>query len=211
MNESISKVPKPIPALHLYPYTYAVDDIARDMEMSEAAQRELLLEMARAVLAGKLRVRNPETGAPVQVTPSMENPSPYVMVTDVNEWLEKEGRFYRWIPLEIALTEICDLTNNAAGSGDIPGIKVIPGKMPLRGIGKLAIKAAYEIESSTGKLASVHQVFAKFNQWILEDKEPILIKVTLRQVTWMTSNNEERIYTHETCGKTLKKWNSTRS
>jgi hypothetical protein len=193
MNESISKVPKPIPALHLYPYTYAADDIARDMEMSEAAQRELLLEMARAILAGKLRVRNPETGAPVHVTSSMVNPYPYVMVTDVNEWLEKEGRFYKWIPLEIALTEICDLTNNAAGSSDIPGIKVIPGRMPR-----------------TGKLASVHQVFAKFNQWILEDKEPILIKVTVREVAWMTSNNEERIYTHETCGKTLKKWNSTR-
>ena len=119
MNESISKVPKPIPALHLYPYTYAVDDIARDMEMSEAAQRELLLEMARAVLAGKLRVRNPETGAPVQVTPSMVNPSPYVMVTDVNEWLEKEGRIYSWTPLKIVLNEIYDLTNAGGGSRGI--------------------------------------------------------------------------------------------
>jgi hypothetical protein len=119
MNESISKLPKPIPALHLYPYTYAVDDIARDMKMSEVAQRDLLLEMARAVLAGKLRVRNPETGAPVYVTSRMVNPSPYVMVTDVNEWLEKEGRTYSWIPLEITSTEICDLTNAAGGSRGI--------------------------------------------------------------------------------------------
>lgn len=119
MNESISKVPKPIPALHLYPYTYAVDDIARDMEMSEAAQRELLLEMARAILAGKLRVRKPETGAPVHVTSSMVNPSPYVMVTDVNEWLEKEGRIYSWTPLKIVLNEIHDLTNAGGGSRGI--------------------------------------------------------------------------------------------
>ena len=113
---------------------------------------------------------------------------------EANTWLKKAGYPSRW------------------KSEPVPNLNdgMIPGLMPRTGIGILAIKAAYQIESEKGKLALVHQVFDKFDQWIHEDKEPVLIKRTVREVTWMTSNNKEAVFTYDACGKALKKWNSTR-
>lgn len=92
----MSQLPKPIPKLGLYPYSYAVENIAEQMEFSGGPKTSLLLEMAKAIRKGELQVRSSETGAPFAVTPNMDNPSPYVTTDDVNRWLEVQGFTYRW-------------------------------------------------------------------------------------------------------------------
>jgi hypothetical protein len=92
----MNKFPKPIPKLGLYPYSYAVEDIAKQMGFSDGPKMSLLLEMAGAIRKGELQVRSSETGAPFAVTPNMNNPSPYVTIDDINRWLGERGFTYRW-------------------------------------------------------------------------------------------------------------------
>ena len=94
----MTSLPKSIPHLGLYLYTNAVDDIAGAHGLDETAKSALMLEMAAAIRARKLQVRDPVTGAPFHVTPSMDDPSSYVTLQDVNTWLEADGRNYKWIP-----------------------------------------------------------------------------------------------------------------
>ena len=90
-------VPKPIPSLGLYPYTFAAEEIGNRLAFSAGAKTSLSLTMARAIRLGELQVRDPETGAPFAVTFPMNNPSPYVTIGDINRWLELKGFTYTWI------------------------------------------------------------------------------------------------------------------
>ena len=91
-------IPRPIPNLGLYPYTYAVEDIAGSNELTEVGKADLSSEMARAIRKGELQVRVESTGAPSPVTQNMENPSPYVRISDINNWLGKKDYPYKWTP-----------------------------------------------------------------------------------------------------------------
>ena len=93
----MSFVPKPIPALGLFPYTYAVEDIGSRLSFSDGAKTSLNLAMACAIRQGELQVRDPETGAPFAANFSMADPSPYVTISDINRWLELKGFTYTWI------------------------------------------------------------------------------------------------------------------
>jgi len=84
----------------------------------------------------------------------------------------------------------------------------IHGKMPRTGIGRLAIKAALQIEGKTGKPATANQVIAKLAEWI--ETEPILLEKIPHGIRWMTTNNTEANFNIEACGKALAKWNLTR-
>jgi len=92
----MNKIPKPIPKLGLYPYSYAAEDIAKQMEFSGGPKMSLLLEMAGAIRKGELQVRNSETVAPFAVPPNMDNPSPYATIAEINRWLALRGFTYRW-------------------------------------------------------------------------------------------------------------------
>ena len=92
----MATIPKPILHLGLYLYTNAVDDIAEAVGLNEDSKTALLLEMASAIRAGELQVRDPKTGGPFLVTSSMDNPSPYVTIQDINTWLSMKGYPYRW-------------------------------------------------------------------------------------------------------------------
>lgn len=94
----MSSIPKPIPKLGLYPYSYAVEDIAKQMGFEGGPKTSLLLAMAGAIRGGQLQVRSAETGAPFSVAPTTDNPSPYVTIDDINRWLEVKGFSYRWTP-----------------------------------------------------------------------------------------------------------------
>lgn len=92
----MESTPKPIPKLGLYLYTNAVDDIVEANGLDETFKSKLVLDMARAIRTGKLQVRDSVTGGPFPVTPSMEEPSCYVILQDVNKWLGENGYPYQW-------------------------------------------------------------------------------------------------------------------
>lgn len=130
----MNKVPRPIPKLGLYPYYCAIDDIAGNVKLNAFAKTSLSLDMAGAIRRGELTVRNPETCAPVPVASSMQNPSSYVTVRDLNAWLEQKGFTYKWTPEESNSVELDDSTQTA------PATKISHDK----GIPKRDIMAAFQ-------------------------------------------------------------------
>jgi len=84
-----------IPKLGLYVYSIAAIEIAESNGLDSTS---LNMDMASAIRSGRLVVRDPFNGAISQVDHMMDNPSPYVSPSDVNTWLSKEGRSYRWTP-----------------------------------------------------------------------------------------------------------------
>lgn len=105
------------------------------------------------------------------------------------------------------------LQTNNVNSDDIEVVKVNSTYTPRNAIGKLAVKAASEIEHETKVRASAKQVMERFQKWIDEKTETnYLIKFDKknRSVTWNTENACEVIYTVYACEKTLGKWNKGR-
>jgi len=93
--------------------------------------------------------------------------------------------------------------NNTSPSGEIPG------RLPRTGIGKLAIKAAWEIECRTGKRAMANQVIQELQK--LVETEPELIEVIPHGVKWTTTKGKDKNFDYETCAKTLSNWHLSRT
>jgi len=85
----------------------------------------------------------------------------------------------------------------------------IPGKMPKVGIRKLAIKAAWQIECVTKKLATSKQVIEMLQSWVEGDYPELLEKIPYG-VKWVTGKGEERYFDKEACGKALDTWQKSR-
>jgi hypothetical protein len=83
-------IPKPVTHLGLYPYSYAIEEIAVANELDESSKSALLLEMAGAIAAGKMQTRVEATGGPA------EKPTSFVTVQDVNTWLTLYGYIFNW-------------------------------------------------------------------------------------------------------------------
>ena len=95
---------KPIPALGLYLYSQAAEDIGKNLGWRDSQKTSLLLKMAGAIRAGKLCVRDSSTGMPLTVTPNSDSAScSYVMKDDVNAWLKQQGVGYTWKPKPIPI------------------------------------------------------------------------------------------------------------
>lgn len=93
------------------------------------------------------------------------------------------------------------------------GADDIPGKPPLREVGKLAIKAAWQIERETKRRASAKTVMAQLQAWADDGKESNTLIKSLpakRAVQWLTVKGEHREYTTEACGKTINAWHKSR-
>lgn len=90
----------------------------------------------------------------------------------------------------------------------------IPGKSPKISIGKLAVKAAWQIECEEKRRATAKEVMNLLQLWADNGDEPAVLKTSSREkrsVTWLTSDYQEKPYSLETCEKTLGNWNKTRS
>jgi hypothetical protein len=85
----------------------------------------------------------------------------------------------------------------------------IPGKMPQTNIGKLAIKAAWQIECSTGKQATAKQVIEKLQAWT--ETEPELTETIPHGVKWATTKGKQKPFDVEACAKTLGTWQASRA
>jgi len=87
-----------------------------------------------------------------------------------------------------------------------------PGKLPKVAIGKLAIKAALEIENETKRAASRDDVIALLQKWADAGIVPeTLIKAekSKRGVVWQTKTGKPVMYDIDACGKTLATWRKT--
>ena len=73
----------------LYPYSKAAIDIAEEYELSDAVRTKLDLEMAKAIKANKLTVREKSTNGPIKVD-NHSNSQDIIWVTtsDINQWLK---------------------------------------------------------------------------------------------------------------------------
>ncbi len=91
---------------------------------------------------------------------------------------------------------------------DLQAGATAPGKMPNTTIGKLAIKAAWEIECATSKRATAYQVIEKLQEW--EPDEPVIREVIAHGVKWVTKKGKTNKYDIQTCAKTLETWNASR-
>lgn len=85
----------------------------------------------------------------------------------------------------------------------------IPGKMPRTAIGKLAIKAARQIELETDKRATAKQVIEKLQAWI--ETEPELIETIPHGVKWTTTKGKQKPFDVEACAKALEIWQASRA
>lgn len=96
-----------------------------------------------------------------------------------------------------------------------PSGDAIPGKMPSVTIGKLAIKAAWQIEGETGKRATAKQVIEKLQSWVdhKDNTEAVaeLIDKIPNGVKWVTSAGKENSYDIGACQKTLETWKKSRA
>ena len=76
----------------------------------------------------------------------------------------------------------------------------IPGNLPRIAAGRLAVKAAWEIELETGRAATVRAVMQRLQSWADEGKEPAdLIRSDQgkRCVFWRTGSGKEKEYDEE--------------
>jgi hypothetical protein len=89
----------------------------------------------------------------------------------------------------------------------------LPGKLPRIAIGRLAVKAAWEMEREKNQRASAKDVMSRLQQWADNGSESDVLKksdMENRSVIWLTTKYEEKSYTLEACQKTLETWNKSR-
>jgi len=86
-----------------------------------------------------------------------------------------------------------------------------PGKMPRTGAGKLAVKAAWQIECETGRETTDQKVMGVLQKWATNGDEWELIKSIPHGVIWATKKDrKEKRYMIESCGKHLSDWYDSR-
>lgn len=85
-----------------------------------------------------------------------------------------------------------------------------PGKIPNVRHGKLAVKAAWQIECTTGKLATVEQVIETLQSWVDSDDYPELLEKIAHGVRYATISGKDKTYEEGACRKTLGVWNKSR-
>lgn len=94
----------------------------------------------------------------------------------------------------------------------IPSGEQIPGKLPRIAVGRLAVKAAWEIELETKRAATVPDVMKRLQSWADEGKEPeYLIRSDRKKkcVVW-NAGGKEKDYDEKACGKAIERWKINR-
>lgn len=177
--------------------------------LTKPDKESLLERLLEAAHRGELVVRDSQ-GFPY--TPTHAEIHYYMLERvsedDLNAWLKKQGVEYRLDSME--QEQYCD---DATVPGRVNNADEIPGMLPPRAVGKLAVKAAWQIECKSGCVASAKEVLALLQAWADEGKEPATLIKSLpdkRAVQWLTAKREHREYTIEACQDTLRKWGKSR-
>jgi hypothetical protein len=88
-----------------------------------------------------------------------------------------------------------------------------PGKQPNTAMGKLAIKAAWEIEQESKRRATAKEVIALLQKWADGKKHTETLRAADKRnksVEWVTGKAIPKSYGQEACGKTLEIWHKSR-
>ena len=104
-------------------------------------------------------------------------------------------------------------TAQPVGIEPAPNAGPIPGDLPRVAVGQLAVKAAWELEFETERVATAPEVMKRLQSWADEGKEPeYLIRSDRkrRRVIWRTAAGHEKDYGEEACGKAIKRWIDSR-
>jgi hypothetical protein len=144
-----------------------------------------------------LKIWDSQVSPPEKITPS-----------EFVAWCKTKGIDTTWLNDVPAKVEAAPAAKVEAVTVTRPSGEDIPGKMPRTAIGKQAIKAAWQIECETSKLATPRQVIDRLQA--LVETEPELVAVLPHGITWTTSKGAEKAYEVEACAKTLGKWNTSR-
>lgn len=185
----------------------AASALAEKYGFSEPSKKLIQAQLFEAAKRGEIAVRCRETSLPY--TPRVRRDFfEVVSVSDFNAWLKTQGVEYQ-----------LDSPEQVLHGDDIPeqerdkNTVEIPGKLPPREAGKLAIKAAWQIECETKRRASAKEVMTLLQAWADAGKESAILIKSLpskRAVQWLTTKGEYREYTSEACGKTLATWHKSR-
>jgi hypothetical protein len=174
---------------------------------SESSKKLIQAQLFEAAKRGEIAVRCRETLLPY--TPRVRRDFfEVVSVSDFNAWLKTQGVKYQLDSPEQVLHG-----DDAPEQERDKNTVEIPGKLPLREAGKLAIKAAWQIECETKRRASAKEVMTRLQAWADAGEESAILIKSLpskRAVQWLTTKGEYREYTLEACGKTLETWHKSR-
>lgn len=210
---------------------YKPEEAAEKLEIEAGVPAdEILRKITTAISIGALPAFEPESE--MRYHPStLKEFYEEVQAKDLNKWLEKHkeilGIGYRF-PEPTTQGEMDNAsratTNESNNEHVIATAETedyclarktgIPGKQPKVAIGKLAVKAAWQIECETERIASAHDVMTCLQMWADEGREAaVLCKSVERKhaVLWITHECKEKTYDLKACGKTLSIWKKSRS
>ena len=108
--------------------------------------------------------------------------------------------------LSLGSAEPDSSTDDVNANSEMP-----PGTLPNIAIGKLAIKAAWEIECKTGRSATADDVMARLQEWAEKGDCEYLHSKFKSGVKWIPKRtNNPKVYSLEACGKALERWQDSR-
>jgi hypothetical protein len=137
------------------------------------------------------------------------------------EWAKSKGHNPEWGALFAHLeanTEISSITSDSRVEPDLViSVKSNvndepPGKMPRCAIGKLAIKAAWQIECETKRKATPNEVIEKLQAWAIGGEDGYLRDKIPLGVTWRPKRSDiDKKFEIEACSKALDVWELSRA
>lgn len=143
-------------------------------------------------------------------------PFPSITVNEINDDTQiLKNSFLAWHSTQETATLAKSHASPAAKVEAVPDTsqysEEIPGKMPNVTGGKLAVKAAWQIECESGKRATATCVIERLKTWVDSDDYPELLEKISHGVKWATKKGKANSYDIDACGKTLETWNKSRA
>lgn len=130
-----------------------------------------------------------------------------IFSSDLDKWLAD-----KYPRVKFRFSEVGTVKEGKTLSGSQ---RELPGTLPKVGSGRMAVKAAWQIECETGRVATADKVMCLLQKWADEGSEPdVLLKSNKgkKSVQWKTKKTSlPKEYDLEACGKTLEAWSKSRA
>ena len=195
---------------------YTLNDAAMTIEESvNASAHDMVNKLVQAAEKGSLKMFDPISDARWLYGEKFNSTIRcfYEVTTysELNSWLKENEPLITWRfpePKSLSIINSTLLIENKLKANEPDG------KLPRIAIARLAIKAAYELEVSSGKRASANEVITLLQEWAKIGKHSDTLnrsEFPKRGVYWLTSNAVNKTYSVEACQKALEKWNKSRT
>lgn len=129
---------------------------------------------------------------------------------DFVAWCKTKKINTDWLS-EVELAGNAQATNSA--KVEAVEVEIESSYVPRNAVGKLAVKAAIQIEKEGEGRATAKQVIDLLKKWAVDGDESDLRGINdlnKNVVVWITSKRAIKDYTTQACEKTLEKWNKGR-